>query len=229
MDTSFLNSSSARKDFLKNGTGLVDYINEEIRKGKTTVSLAIKSFGKDSTDNMWIGGKSNGNYGPILDLTYQNVYGNIPPATVVLSPAGGTYVQSVRVLLVNKPSKDTVFYEIGKETAADPTRNSAIFPDIGLVFTDTTLLKVIPSRDGIYGDIVTATYNLIPVEVPEFSPTPAVKYQKQVQVTITVNPADAVIYYSSDGSDPGEPYTEPIFLTETTTLKAKAYSADFLY
>ncbi|NJK98062.1 MAG: DNRLRE domain-containing protein [Bacteroidales bacterium] len=29
----------------------------------------MQSFGKDSTDNMWIGGSANGNYAPVLDFT----------------------------------------------------------------------------------------------------------------------------------------------------------------
>ncbi|NJK98063.1 MAG: DNRLRE domain-containing protein, partial [Bacteroidales bacterium] len=229
MDTSLLNSSSARKEFNTNGTKLIDFINEEVRKGSKSIGLAIMSFGKDSTDNMWIGGLANGNYGPVLDLKYQTVYGSIPPAQVVLNPNGGNFIINVNVKLVNKPAKDSVFYTIGKGTVEDPTRNSTLFPEAGLTFTDTTTLKVIASRDGVYGNMVTATYNVLPVASPVFNPSPMVKYQKKVEVTISTTPADAVIYYSKDGSDPSEPYTQAIQLTQTTTLKTKAFSADFAY
>ncbi len=229
MDTSFLNTSSASKTFLTNGTRLTDFINEEMRKGNTTIGLAIKSFGKDSTDNMWIGGTANGSYGPILNITFTSNLGAIPPAPVVLDPLGGTYIASVKVMLVNKPAKDSVFYEAGKTNVADPTRSSALFPDNGLVVTDTTILKVIASRDGIYSDINTQTYNILPVEEPKFSPSPAVKYQGQVLVSITVNPPESTILYSLDGSEPGEPYQGPFLLTQTTTVNAKAFSKDYLY
>ncbi|NJK98061.1 MAG: DNRLRE domain-containing protein [Bacteroidales bacterium] len=89
LDTTFLNASSARKDFLKNGTGLIDFINEEIKKGKSTISFAIKSFGKDTTDNMWIGGTTNGNYGPVLNC--------------VISPSKGKYVIDDAVVMEAYP------------------------------------------------------------------------------------------------------------------------------
>ncbi|MEL7124079.1 MAG: DNRLRE domain-containing protein, partial [Bacteroidota bacterium] len=64
-----LNTSSARKAFINDGTKLVDYINEAIRRGDGTVGFALRSQGQDSTDNMWIGGIGDGSFGPILDLS----------------------------------------------------------------------------------------------------------------------------------------------------------------
>jgi hypothetical protein len=72
--TSLLNSSSARKDFVNTDSRLVEYINEEIRKGATTVSFLVRSAAKDSTSNMWIGGIENGNFGPVLDISRPNLF-----------------------------------------------------------------------------------------------------------------------------------------------------------
>ena len=72
--TSLLNGSSARKDFVNTESRLVDYINEEIRKGATTVSFLVRSTAKDSTSNMWLGGVDNGSWGPILDISRPNLF-----------------------------------------------------------------------------------------------------------------------------------------------------------
>jgi hypothetical protein len=67
---SFLTTNSGRKDFVNTGTGLIDFINEEIRKGKRTISLEIRSSGKDSTELSWLGGMLNGSFGPVLNFTF---------------------------------------------------------------------------------------------------------------------------------------------------------------
>jgi hypothetical protein len=72
---SFLDGSSARKDFENLGTSLVSYINEELRKGNSTIGLMVSSAGKDSTTNMWLGGVENGAYGPILSYETESVFG----------------------------------------------------------------------------------------------------------------------------------------------------------
>jgi|GEM_PF-4374012 len=229
LDTSFLNTSSARKEFLKNGTGLVDFINEELRKGNKTISLAIKSFGKDSTDNMWIGGTANGSYGPIINFAYVSEVGKIPPTLPVLSPDGGTFVPQIKVVLLNKPDKDTVRYETGKKNVPDPTISSAIFPADGLLLTaDTTIIKVRGFRDGLVSNTVTGTYYVKPIGDIIFTPSPVVNYQKRVIVKISC-PYSSYIYYSDDGSEPSEPVPDSLILTKTTTLKVKAYNSDLSY
>jgi hypothetical protein len=70
-----LNTSSLRKDFINDGSRLVDFINEEIRKGRTSVTFEIRSAGRDSTDQMWLGGVLNGNFAPILDFSTPNLFG----------------------------------------------------------------------------------------------------------------------------------------------------------
>lgn len=69
LGTSILGSSSARSSFNLDGNKLDEYFNEALRKGDTTITFAFVSSGKDSTDNMWIGGAKDGSYGPILDYS----------------------------------------------------------------------------------------------------------------------------------------------------------------
>ena len=59
---------------------------------------------------------------------------------------------------------------------------------------------------------------------PEFSPEPGT-YEVEVEVTITCDTEDALIYYTLDGNDPdgnSEIYSDPVYLDETTTVKAIA-------
>ncbi|NOY08994.1 MAG: hypothetical protein GXP33_09145 [Spirochaetes bacterium] len=64
------------------------------------------------------------------------------------------------------------------------------------------------------------------VEKPEFSPA-AGTYSTAQTVSITSQTADASIRYTTDGTDPSEtkgtPYSSPVLISATTTIKAIAY------
>jgi hypothetical protein len=63
------------------------------------------------------------------------------------------------------------------------------------------------------------------VATPEFTPG-AGDYTSSVEVAIVCDTADAVIRYTTDGSDPNESstaYVDPIHITTTTTIKACAF------
>ncbi|MBN2790282.1 MAG: right-handed parallel beta-helix repeat-containing protein [Candidatus Delongbacteria bacterium] len=63
------------------------------------------------------------------------------------------------------------------------------------------------------------------VLLPQFTPFAGI-HDPDVTVTITSPTPGATIYYTTDGTDPDESsnlYTTPIYLTTTTTLKAKGY------
>lgn len=67
------------------------------------------------------------------------------------------------------------------------------------------------------------------VATPVFS-FPSGQYFGSINVEITCSTAGASIYYTTDGSDPDESstlYTEPLTISTTTTLKARAYADGF--
>ncbi|NRB50787.1 MAG: DNRLRE domain-containing protein [Saprospiraceae bacterium] len=74
LGTSTLTTDSGRKAFLNDESKLVDYINEALRKGQTTIGFAVRSTAKDTTSNMWMGGIKDGNYGPLLDISLPNLF-----------------------------------------------------------------------------------------------------------------------------------------------------------
>jgi|GEM_PF-988626 len=68
------------------------------------------------------------------------------------------------------------------------------------------------------------------VATPEFDPLPG-NYIDPVAVTISCATDDATIYYTTDGSEPDEgsdEYVDPVAISATTTLKAKAYKATYV-
>nr|NQU93002.1 lamin tail domain-containing protein [Bacteroidota bacterium] len=67
------------------------------------------------------------------------------------------------------------------------------------------------------------------VSTPVFDP-PAGGYNTPIEVAITCATPDAIIVYTTDGTDPdlsSEEYDEPIPISSTTTLKARAYFEDY--
>lgn len=82
------------------------------------------------------------------------------------------------------------------------------------------------------GDLTIGARNLddfeaVPVEIeaPEFSPAGGYIADEQVDVTLSTETEGATIYYTLDGSDPDDgstEYTDPITISETTTVRAVA-------
>ena len=67
------------------------------------------------------------------------------------------------------------------------------------------------------------------VALPSFNPA-AGTYISPINVVISCETPDASIYYTTDGSDPDESstlYATPIPISETTTVKAKAYADEY--
>lgn len=64
--TTVYDENSERKEFIPDGSKLVDYINAELMKGNEVIRLGIAYKDGDGGDLKWIGGKGNGNWGPML-------------------------------------------------------------------------------------------------------------------------------------------------------------------
>ena len=67
------------------------------------------------------------------------------------------------------------------------------------------------------------------VKSPVFAPTSGTTFYPSASVTLTCETAGASIYYTLNGSDPTDSstlYTEAIEISETTTIKARAYKTD---
>ena len=72
------------------------------------------------------------------------------------------------------------------------------------------------------------TTSEIPVDAPEFDPESDILFYPSTNVTISCATAGATIYYTVDGTDPTDsstPYTSPITISATTTIKVFAAKA----
>lgn len=223
-----LSSSSGRRDFVNNSAEMLNYVNGKLASGAQYVSFVIKSGGTQDnatkTADMWIGSFEDGTYAPQLTFKMES-----KPQKPVLQPGTASYLLSVKVNVVNQPPADTVRYTFAEGSEpADPTKASPIWPAGGLELTKTTTVKAKAyNKDSTA--VTTETYTVKKVSAPEFLPSPVPKYQPPIEVVIVAQPEGSVILYCDEaGCNPSTPYTEPIPLTKTTTLRAKACTSDFL-
>jgi hypothetical protein len=199
------------------GPELTNFVKNAISQGHEYVSFVVR--GRDNTpgSNVWI---SDQGWQPArLFLDYRQIVA----APAILTPAGD-YVPEVTVEIVPQTPGSTIYYTLD---GTEPTEESLLYED-GILLTDTATVTARAFADGLVASSsVSATYNVAPVGLPVFSPTPLVEYSDAVNVTINVQPDDAFIFYSDDGGDPLTPYPGGgILLTETTTIRARGVNSE---
>jgi len=139
----------------------------------------------------------------------------------VFNPVGGTYVGEVDVTITTVTLGTTIFYTTD---GSEPTSGSTVYAGPINIQTDTVLKAKAFREDLLDSPTATATYT-ISVAMPTISP-PGGTYDNMVAVDITTATLGALIRYTTDGSEPNSNspvYSSPIFVAQTTTLKAKAY------
>jgi hypothetical protein len=148
---------------------------------------------------------------------------NIPAATPVFSPAGGTYTSVQTVSMSDTTAGASIYYTTDGST---PTASSTHYSS-PLTVSTTQTIKAIAVASGFTNSAVAAasfTLNLTPAPTPMFSPAGGT-YNATQTVTITDSAAGAAIYYTIDGSAPttlSTLYSSPIGVTQTETVKAIA-------
>jgi hypothetical protein len=149
-----------------------------------------------------------------------------PVATPTVSPAGGTYSESVTVTISDATSGATVHYTVDGTT---PTASSPVYSG-PITVTQTRTIQAMATASGMTDSAVaSATYTIQqPAATPTFSP-PGGMYLMGMPVSISDATPGATIYYTTDGSTPttsSPVYTGPIQLSSspltTTTIKAIA-------
>ncbi len=196
-----------------------EFINEAIENGDTCVTLVAKGKNNQDGKRAWFSGKEW--RGSSLLLNYEPQV-----QTPIVLPAGGSFIKEAEVEVTSLTSNSTVYYTTD---GSIPDDNSTEYTG-PITLTDTTVLSVIAYAPDLKpSSVVSHVFNVTPVGKPEFSPSPVVKYPDSVTVTISVVPEDAVIRYSTDGSEPTTIYQGPIFLDDDAVIKAQAYSADFTF
>lgn len=147
-----------------------------------------------------------------------------PIANPIISPASGAYNSVLDVFIHCATPGATIRYTLD---GSDPTSQSTQYTGLLQVNSDT-LLKARAFKPGwIASSVVSAEYMFSSAAVanPVISPFGG-NFILPPEVAITCATAGASIRYTLDGSEPDESstlYTAPFTVTESATVKAKAY------
>lgn len=166
--------------------------------------------------------KYNSDY-QIFPRTAADIVKREVPADPTFTPEAGIYTTSVTVTLACETEGATIYYTLNDtDTEVEYTAP--------LTFTETTTIYAFAEKDGLRSAVVSATYTITDMEIvatPTITPNGG-DFETSVEVTLACETADASIYYTLDGTDPtveSTPYSAPITLTATTTVKAIAVKA----
>ena len=168
------------------------------------------------TDNTNTAGTGVGT-SPVASGTY-----NLVASTPVLSPsANEPFRAPLSVTLSDATPAATIYYTTNGTT---PTTASIPYTGPIPVATTTTIKAIAAGKDIGPSSVVTETYTLV-AAIPAFSPTPKGTFRVPLLVTLTDATPGVTIYYTTNGTTPttaSTPYTKPIRLTSSMTIKAIA-------
>ncbi len=146
-------------------------------------------------------------------------------ATPTITPNGGTFNNAVTVTLATATSGATIRYTTDGST---PTATSPLY-SASFALTASATVQAKGFKAGT-PDSATASASFTVVSsvaTPSISPNGGT-FMDQVSVTLATTTPDATLVYTTDGSDPtasSPPYTAPVLLTQSATLKARAFKA----
>ena len=162
--------------------------------------------------------------------TIQNGKVNGQVITPMFNPPAGTYGSAVVVAINTTTAGASIHYTTDGST---PTSSTGI-PYSGPVSVSSSMtLRAIAYESGMADSMVVSGNYTVPttqaqVAAPAFNP-PAGSYSSTQSVAINTTTAGASIRYTTDGSTPtsstGIPYSGPVNVSSSMTLKAIAYKA----
>ena len=169
---------------------------------------------------------------PIMVATYGIGTNLQVVALPAFSVASGTYQTQQSIALSTTTPNATIYYTTD---GTDPSTASAEFdpahPIIVPLHTSVTIKAMADRAGWISSQIATATYTVTgQVEAVAFTPA-AGTYTSAQAVALSSTTPGAYFRYTTDGSEPNASsalYNAPILITQNTTLKAKAYLADWV-
>ena len=148
--------------------------------------------------------------------------GSLPTVTTpTFSPAAGEVVSGTTVSISCTPADATIYYTTDGST---PTTSSTVYTEAITINSDMTI-KAMGVKEGYNNsEVAVAAYTTIlpTVTTPTFSPS-AGEVVSGTTVSISCTPADATIYYTTDGSTPttsSTVYTGAITINSDMTIKA---------
>jgi len=147
--------------------------------------------------------------------------------TPEFNPAAGSFLSAQSVEITCATSGATIYYTTD---GSDPTELSAEYT-VSVAISSTTTLKARAYKSGwTASDVASGTYEITgTVGTPSFDPVPGIYSTPQTVAIICATPG-AAIHFTTDGSDPDD--SDPaissggtVYISTTTTLKARAYKS----
>ena len=149
----------------------------------------------------------------VLDIEALIMSGFSVEAPVI---SGETLFGASTEVSISGPARSDVYYT---DDGSTPTSGSTKYSD-AITLNATTTIKAIAIKDGVSSEVASKTFTKL--AAPTISgETP---FESSTEVAIS-GPEGSSIYYTTDGTTPtsgSSAYTEPITLSETTTIKAIA-------
>ncbi|HEX7122900.1 MAG TPA: chitobiase/beta-hexosaminidase C-terminal domain-containing protein [Gemmatimonadaceae bacterium] len=146
-------------------------------------------------------------------------------STPTLSPGAGTYTTPTLVVLNAATPGATIHYTT---SGVDPTPADPGLASGSTLLADETLtLKAVAVKNGMPRSNVAAAVYTMNLPAPSFSPASGT-YAGSMPVSLVCAVAGVEIRYSTDGTDPtasSAPYTAPLAIDASTTIKARAFRA----
>jgi hypothetical protein len=165
--------------------------------------------------------KANMENSPIVEREYVILEKKV--ATPTFDPVQGTYSEGQSVTISCETPEAAIYYTTNGST---PTEAGLLYSGPVAIIETTTLKAIgILPEDWVDSDVATAVYTL-QVVAPSISMASGT-YQAPQIVSLSTTTADAVIYYTLDGSDPATSqtrvqYSQGFSIERSLTLKAVA-------
>lgn len=171
--------------------------------------------------------KTNFHDSEIISAEY--VIDSLKVARPILNPAPGTYIEDQAISITCSMPGAEIRYTIN---GSEPTQISPRYYNPINITSQRTLQARAFKNNYLPSDIVGGEYEIthLFVSIPMFTPAPGTYSQDQT-VSLRSYTPEAEIYYTLDGSEPTQSspiYNNPILLTSTTTIKARAFKANHL-
>ncbi len=170
--------------------------------------------------------KENYQASQVIEAVYE--FETLVVANPAFNPPAGIYTEAQNVSITCQTQGAEIRYSLD---GSNPTETSLLYTDPISINEDTTLKARAFKENYQASQVIEAVYEFetLVVANPVFNP-PAGTYSQAQDVTITCQTQGAEIRYSLDGSNPTETsllYTNPISISEDTTLKARAFKENY--